>query len=59
MNMGQTPEQVARGTLAALGRETTVRPGVLSTALELALAPLPRWGRVRIMRRIMVGMTGA
>lgn len=38
MNMGQTPEQVARGKLAALGRETTVRPGVLSTALELAFA---------------------
>jgi short-subunit dehydrogenase len=59
MNMGQTPEEVACATLAALGRKTTVRPGALSVALELALAPLPRWGRVRIMQRVMASMTGA
>jgi short-subunit dehydrogenase len=59
MQLGQTasPEEVARGTLAALGRRGTVRPGWLSKVLELALAPLPRWGRVRMMGLIMGGMT--
>jgi uncharacterized protein len=30
---GQTPEEVARGTLRALGRRTTIRPGFLAKAL--------------------------
>jgi short-subunit dehydrogenase len=58
MSMSQTPEEVARHTLRALGRRTTVRPGFLATALEWALAPLPRSGRVRIMKQVMAGMTG-
>jgi short-subunit dehydrogenase len=52
-----TPEAVARGTLNALGRRTTVRPGWLSKLLAWALAPLPRWGRVRMMGLVMGGMT--
>jgi short-subunit dehydrogenase len=56
---GQTPEEVARGTLRALGRRTTVRPGFLAKALEAALAPLPRYFRVRVMGQVMAGMTGA
>jgi hypothetical protein len=58
MSMSQSPEEVARHTLRALGRRTTVRPGVLASALAWALAPLPRSGRVRIMKRVMAGMTG-
>jgi short-subunit dehydrogenase len=54
---GQTPEEVARATLRALGRRTTVRPGFLAQALEAALAPLPRFARVRVMARVMAGMT--
>lgn len=59
MTMGRTerPEVVARQTLAALGRKTTVRPGMLAKVLEAALAPLPRSGRVRIMQQVMRGMT--
>ena len=57
MSMGQAPEIVARTTLAALGRRTTVRPGWLSKSLEASLAPLPRWGRTRAMARVMAGMT--
>jgi hypothetical protein len=49
---------VARGTLQALGRRGTVRPGWLSKLLAWALAPLPRWGRVRMMGLVMSGMTG-
>jgi uncharacterized protein len=47
----------AVGTLSALGRRTTVRPGFLSAFLEAMLAPLPRWARVSIMARVMGGMT--
>ncbi|MEM6994033.1 MAG: SDR family NAD(P)-dependent oxidoreductase [Myxococcota bacterium] len=57
MTMGRaaTPEMVAAKTLAALGRTMTVRPGMLSKLLEAALT-LPRWGRVRIMEKVMGGM---
>ena len=57
INSGQTPEEVALGTLAALGRKTTVRPGLLAKALEASLAPLPRTFRVRAMERVMAGLT--
>ena len=54
---GQTPEQVARGTLRALGRRTTVTPGFLAKALEASVSPLPRYFRVRVMGRVMAGLT--
>lgn len=57
LGMTTTPEAVARGTLRALGRQGTVRPGWLSKLLEWALVPLPRWGRVRMMGLVMSGMT--
>ncbi|MEO1163110.1 MAG: SDR family NAD(P)-dependent oxidoreductase, partial [Chloroflexota bacterium] len=59
MQMGATvtPEAVAKGTLNALGKKITVRPGWLSLALESALALLPRWARARIMGQVMSGMT--
>lgn len=56
MGMAQQPSDVAKGTLAALGRRSTVRPGWLSKALECSLKPLPRWGRVRMMGVVMAGM---
>jgi short-subunit dehydrogenase len=54
---GQTPDEVALGSLGALGRRTTVRPGFLAKALELSLSPLPRSGRVKMMGRVMAGLT--
>lgn len=57
MSLSQGPDAVASETLKALGRRMTVRPGWLSKFLELSLALLPRWGRVRIMGIIMSGMT--
>ncbi len=56
---GQTPQEVALGTLSALGRRTTVRPGFLAKALEASLAPLPRYFRARVMGRVMAGLIGA
>jgi uncharacterized protein len=59
MQMAQAldPEVVARVTMQALGRQTTVRPGWLSKLLGWSLAALPRWGRVRVITQVMKGMT--
>jgi len=57
MTAASTPEIVARQTLQALGRTTTVRPGLLSKFLEASLLPLPRRLRSRIMAAVMGGMT--
>lgn len=56
MGMSQTPEDIARKTLLALGRRRLVRPGFLSWFLQASLATLPRWARVLVMARIMRGM---
>lgn len=57
MNMALKPDVVARDTLRALGRKTTVRPGLLSKFLIGSLSFLPRPVRVRVMGQIMGGMT--
>jgi short-subunit dehydrogenase len=59
IRLGQSPEEVARATLRALGRRTTVRPGFQAKALEASLSPLPRLLRTRIMARVMAGLTAA
>ena len=41
----------------ALGRKTTVVPGLLSKFLTYSLSALPRPARVRIMKLVMGGMT--
>jgi short-subunit dehydrogenase len=56
MSMTDTPEVVARASLATLGRRVTVRPGALGKLLGWSLAMLPRWCRVRVMGLIMRGM---
>ena len=57
MTFGLGPAEVVGPTLAALGRRTTVRPGLLSKLLEWSLALLPRWGRVRAIEQVMRQMT--
>lgn len=57
MGAALQPADVAAATLAALGRRQTVRPGWLTKTLAAALAPAPRALRVRIMGRVMGGMT--
>jgi short-subunit dehydrogenase len=58
MGAAMTPDGVAGPTLAALGRRCTVRPGFLTKFLSYSLATLPRWARVRVMAKVMAGMTG-
>ena len=57
MGATDTPQAVARGTLAALGRPMTATPGPLSKFLTASLHTAPRFLRVRIMGKIMGGMT--
>ncbi len=57
MSMAMAPADVASTTLAALGKRTTVRPGPLTKVLSWSLAMLPRWGRVKVMAKVMGSMT--
>jgi short-subunit dehydrogenase len=57
MGFAARPDDVADATLRALGRRAVVRPGWLAWLLEMSLATLPRWARVRMMGVIMAGMT--
>jgi len=57
MGMALNPAEVARQTVNALGHRSTVRPGFLTKLIAFSLAPLPRWARVRVMGRVMRGMT--
>jgi short-subunit dehydrogenase len=57
MGRAETPETVARASLAALAGGGTLRPGFLAKLLGWSLAMMPRWGRVRLLGQIMKGMT--
>lgn len=58
MNMALTPAQIGVPILRALGRQSTVLPGLLTKFLVGSLRTVPRWGKVLIMKRVMGGMTG-
>lgn len=57
MSMSLTPQQVGVPILKALGRKTTVLPGLLTKFLVFSLRTVPRWGKVKIMAKVMGGMT--
>lgn len=57
MAMTLKPEQVGVPILKALGRKTTVLPGLLTKLLVYSLRTVPRWGKVLIMEKVMGGMT--
>ena len=57
MTMSLTASQVGVPILKALGRKTTVLPGVLTKLLVYALQTVPRWGKIKIMAKVMGGMT--
>ncbi len=52
-----TPEKIAIPILKGLGKKTTVLPGLLTKILVYALRTTPRWGKIRIMKMVMDGMT--
>ena len=55
VSRADTPETVARASLAALARGGTLRPGFMGKLLGWSLAMMPRWGRVRVLGQIMKG----
>ena len=57
MTAAASPADVAKISLAALGRKTTVVPGAFSKLLTYSLALLPRVARTSVMGRVMRGMT--
>jgi len=57
MSMSMTPAQVGVPILNALGRKTTVLPGALTKLLVYSLRTVPRWGKIKIMEKVMGGMT--
>jgi uncharacterized protein len=57
MDMSLTPAQIGVPILTALGRQSTVLPGFLTKFLTYSLRTVPRWGKVRIMKLVMGGMT--
>lgn len=57
MSMALQPEAVGVPILRALGRKSTVLPGWLTKLLVYSLQTVPRWAKVRIMAKVMGGMT--
>lgn len=57
MSMALKPTDVGIPILKALGRKTTVLPGILTKFLVYSLRTVPRWGKVKIMTKVMGGMT--
>ncbi|MBC7887638.1 MAG: SDR family NAD(P)-dependent oxidoreductase [Ferruginibacter sp.] len=57
MSMSLRPSQVGVPILKALGRKTTVLPGILTKFLVYSLRTVPRWGKIKIMEKVMGGMT--
>jgi short-subunit dehydrogenase len=57
LGLADNPETVAEETLRALGRRMTVTPGPVSKLLTGSLKTAPRFVRVRLMGKIMGGMT--
>ena len=59
MQMGKAlrPSDVGLPILKALGHKNTVLPGFLTKFLMGSLSMLPRWGKVKVMKIVMGGMT--
>jgi len=57
MGMVLTPQQIGIPILEALGKKTTVLPGFLTKFLVGSLRTVPRSFKVKIMKKIMGGMT--
>lgn len=59
LHMAKTmdPDQIAVPILKSLGRKTTVLPGGLTKLLVYSLRTVPRWAKIKIMGKVMQGMT--
>ena len=57
MSKAETPEGIAGEIVDALGKKMMIRPGFLSKFLGWSLLTMTRWQRVKVMGKIMAGMT--
>ena len=57
MNMSLKPAEIGVPILRALGRKRTVLPGLLTKGLVYSLRTVPRWGKIKIMAKVMGGFT--
>ena len=57
MDNAESPELVAKHILKALGRQRNVVPGRIGKFLTYSLRLLPRWGKIKVMKMVMLGMT--
>jgi len=59
MKMGKAlkPSQLGVPILTALGKQSNVIPGTLSKILVYSLGILPRWAKVKVMKKVMDGFT--
>lgn len=58
MTMGNAllPEDIGVPILKALGKKGTVLPGWLTKLLVYSLRTIPRWGKIKVMKKVMSGM---
>lgn len=57
MNMSLKPHDVGVPIIEAIGRKTNILPGFLTKLLVYNLRMTPRWGKIRIMGKVMDGFT--
>jgi len=57
MDMSLSPQDVGVPIIKAIGRKTSNLPGFLTKLLVYNLRMTPRWGKIRIMGKVMSGFT--
>ena len=57
MSNALEPADIGVPILNAIGKQSTIFPGKLSKILVFGLRTVPRWGKIRIMKKVMNGMT--
>ncbi len=57
MDMSLRSEDIGVPIIQAIGRKSTILPGILTKVLVYNLRMTPRWGKIRIMGKVMGGFT--
>ena len=57
MSMSLKPQDVGVPIIEAIGRKISILPGFLTKVLVYNLRMTPRWGKIRIMGKVMSGFT--
>ena len=57
MDKALKPSDIAIPILKAIGKKSTVFPAMFTKILMAGLRSVPRWGKIRVMKQVMGGMT--